>query len=95
MFRLSQYLLLQTASDDSLVRLKKTALADQQQELMQLYFSEQHHDSVVDFVHHHIQQNDDGHKEGLLMQVATCIILHILSVNLSRFTSILTLTVLA
>ena len=68
MLRLSQYLLLQTASDDSLVRLKKTALAEQQQELMRLYFSE-HHDSVVDFVRHHIQQNDTGSQEGLLMQV--------------------------
>lgn len=68
MLRLSQYLLLQTASDDSLVRLKKTALAEQQQELMRLYFSE-HHDSVVDFVRHHIQQDDTGSQEGLLMQV--------------------------
>ena len=68
MLRLSQYLLLQTASDDSLVRLKMSDLAYQQEELMRLYFSEQHHNSVADFVYHHIQ-NSDGSKEGLLLQV--------------------------
>ena len=68
MLRLSQFLLLQIASDDALVRLKKTALAYKQEEYMQLYFIEQHHDSIVDFVRHHIQSGDGTH-EGLLMQV--------------------------
>ena len=66
--RLSKYLLLQTASDDSLVRLKMTDLAQQQEELVRLYFSEQHHKSVAEFVYHHIQNSDES-KEGLLLQV--------------------------
>ena len=70
MLRLSQYLLLQIACDDALIRLKRTSLADQQKEFMHLYFSEQHHDSVIDFVSHHIN-DDDGSSEGLLMQVCT------------------------
>ena len=69
--RLSQYLLLQIASDDALIRLKRTSLADQQKEFMQLYFSEQHHDSIVDFVYHHIKDDNDGNSDGLLMQVCT------------------------
>ena len=68
MLRLSQYLLLQIASDDALIRLKRTSLADQQNEFMQVYFSEQHHDSIIDFIYHHIK-DDDGTSEGLLMQV--------------------------
>ena len=70
MLRLSQYLLLQIASDDALIRLKRTSLADQQKEFMHIYFSEQHHDSVIDFVRHHIE-DDDGISDGLLMQVCT------------------------
>ena len=66
--RLSQYLLLQTASDDSLVRLKMTDLAHQQEKLMRLYYSEQHHTSITDFVYYHIQNNDES-REGLLLQV--------------------------
>lgn len=64
----SQYLLLQTASDDSLVRLKMTDLAHRQEELMRLYFNEQHHKSIADFVYYHIQNSDET-KEGLLLQV--------------------------
>ena len=68
MLRLSQFLLLQTASDDSLVRLAMTDLAHQQEELMRLYFKEQHHKSVADFISYHIQNSDET-KEGLLLQV--------------------------
>ena len=68
MLRLSQYLLLQTASDDSLIRLERTALADRQRELMRVYSSEQHHHSIVDFVDHYIHHCDEN-QEGLLMQV--------------------------
>lgn len=68
--RISQYLLLQIASDDALIRLKRTPLADQQKEFMQVYFSEQHHDSIINFVCHHIK-DDDGTSDGLLMQVYT------------------------
>ena len=66
--RLSQYLLLQIASDDALIRLKRTSLADYQREFMHIYFSEQHHDSIISFVCHHLKQ-DDGTSDGLLMQV--------------------------
>ena len=68
MLRLSQFLLLQTASDDSLVRLAMTELAHQQEELMRLYFNEQHHKSIADFISYHIQNSDET-KEGLLLQV--------------------------
>ena len=62
-------MLLQIASDDALIRLKRTSLEDQQKEFMHIYFSEQHHDSIIDFVHHHIKDDDDGTSDGLLMQV--------------------------
>ena len=68
MLRLSQFLLLQTASDDSLVRLAMTDLAHKQEELMRLYFKEQHHKSIADFVSYYIQNSDEA-KEGLLLQV--------------------------
>ena len=68
MLRLSQFLLLQTASDDSLVRLAMTDLAHKQEELMRLYFKEQPHRSIADFVSYHIQNSDET-KEGLLLQV--------------------------
>ena len=68
MLRLSQYLLLQMASDDAIVRLKNTTLADQQEELMQLYLSERHHNSIINFVQYHMQ-NDVESQEGLLLQV--------------------------
>ena len=66
--RLSQFLLLQTASDDSLIRLAMTDLAHKQEELMRLYFKEQHHTSIADFVSYHVQ-NSDENREGLLLQV--------------------------
>ena len=66
--RLSQFLLLQTASDDSLVRLMMTDLVHKQKELMRLYFKEQQHKSIADFVYHHMQNSDET-KEGLLLQV--------------------------
>ena len=69
MLKLSQYFILLTASDDALIRLKKTALADKQNELVQLYFSKQHHNSIVDFMQHQIDC-DDGSQNGLLVQVS-------------------------
>ena len=68
MLRLSQFLLLQTASDDSLIRLQRTTIADQQEELMNLYYSVQHHSSVIEFVQHHML-NDSESTHGLLLQV--------------------------
>ena len=67
---MSQYLLLQTASPDALVRLEYTQLADQREELSRLYFQEQHHNSIEDFLAHHIQMNNTQ-GGGLLMQVET------------------------
>ena len=66
--RLSQYLLLQMASDDSIVRLKNTALANHQEELMELYLSEEHHNSINNFIRYHMHNNSSSH-EGLLLQV--------------------------
>ena len=50
----SQDLLLQMASPDALIRLKCTALADQQEQLSQTYFSKQGHGSIVEFLFHHL-----------------------------------------
>lgn len=63
----SQYLLLQTASPDALVRLKHSPLADQREELLRVYF-QQHHGSLEDFLAHHLQMNGTQ-GESLLMQV--------------------------
>ena len=68
--KMSQYLLLQTASPDALVRLEYTQLADQREELSRIYFQEQHHNSIEDFLAHHIQANNTQ-GGGLLMQVET------------------------
>jgi len=65
---MSQYLLLQTASPDALVRLEYTSLAHQREELSRLYFQEQHHNSIQEFLTHHIQRNSTR-RGGLLMQV--------------------------
>ena len=64
----SQYLLLQTASPDALVRLEQSPLADQKEELLELYFKRQHHNSLEDFLAHHLQRNGTR-GENLLMQV--------------------------
>jgi len=65
---MSQYILLQTASPDAVVRLEYTPLADQKEELSRLYFQEQHHNSIEDFLAHHIQRTSTR-GGGLLMQV--------------------------
>jgi hypothetical protein len=64
----SQYLLLQTATDDAIVRLEKTSLLDQQQDFIHIYFSEQHHGSIVAFMQHHLKNHGES-SEPLLMQV--------------------------
>ena len=64
----SQYLLLQTASPDALVRLEQSPLTDQKEELLELYFQQQHHNSLEDFLAHHLQRNGTR-GESLLMQV--------------------------
>ena len=65
----SQYLLLQTASPDALFRLENSPLADQREELLELYFQQQHHGSLEDFLAHHLQRKGTS-GESLLMQVS-------------------------
>ena len=65
--KFSQYLLLQTAAPDAIVRLKSTKLASEQAEIQKIYFKEQHHESMEDFLIHHVHENDTH--SGLLMQV--------------------------
>ena len=64
----SQYLLLQMASPDALVRLKDTALASSAGQLSKVYFSEQHHGSIRDFLSHHLKSVSNV-DEGTLIQV--------------------------
>lgn len=66
----SQYLLLQTASPDALFRLEHSPLAYQKEELLELYFQQQHHGSIEDFLAYHLQRNAFS-KENLLMQVSS------------------------
>ena len=60
--------MLETAAPDAIVRLERSALADEKEEIMLLYFLEQHHSSLIDFLTHHIQITHSG-ECGLLMQV--------------------------
>ena len=65
---LSQYLMLQTATDDAIVRVKNTVLSDHQEKFIQVYFSEQHHNSIIDFVQHHLNHHDASNRR-LMIQV--------------------------
>ena len=65
----SQYLLLQMASPDALIRLKCTALADQQEQLSHAYFSEQCHGSIIEFLSHNLSHSH-GLDRGRLIQVS-------------------------
>ena len=72
----SKRILLQMASPDALIRLHRTALADDQRTLSHIYFSEQHHGSIVQFLVHHL--HNCSHIEdncGLLIQVSYNIII--------------------
>ena len=64
----SQDLLLKMASPDALIRLKCTALADQQEKLKQTYFSEQCHGSLVEFLSHSLSGSHVPDR-GKLIQV--------------------------
>ncbi len=57
------------ASPDALVRLQKSHLAGSQQELCQIYFFQQHHDSLLQFLEYHLQNTVPERRDGLLMQV--------------------------
>ena len=67
--RLSQFLLIQTASEDALFRLKYSKLLDEEiQYLMDLYFHGQEHKSVPDFLLHSLREPANSNQE-LYMQV--------------------------
>lgn len=63
-------MLLQTASPDAVFRLEHSTLAYQKEELLELYFQQQHHGSLEDFLAYHLQTNGIS-KENLLMQVSS------------------------
>ncbi len=63
---MSKYLLLQTASPDAVVRLKRTDLTDEKMAIKHVYFEQQHHNSIEDFLKHHVY---DHRETGLLLQV--------------------------
>ena len=65
----SQGLLLQMASPDALIRLKCTALADQQEQLSRAYFYEQCHGSIIEFLSHNLSHSL-GLDRGRLIQVS-------------------------
>lgn len=67
----SQDLLLHMASPDALIRLQRTILADQQEQLSQTYFSEQCHGSIVEFLSHNLAISDELDR-GQLIQVNSC-----------------------
>ena len=64
---MSKFLLLQTASPDSIVRLENTALACQRGELEHMYFKEQYHGSIEDCLGHHLSEALSD--SGVLIQV--------------------------
>lgn len=65
--------MIQTASPDAIVRLKRTDLAEESDEIRQIYFEQQPHESIEDFLNYHVK--DAGHDErGCLMQVFCSII---------------------
>ena len=64
----SQYLLLQMATPDALVRLQHTALASSAEELTLMYFTKQHHGSISDFLRHYLKDASNS-EYGSLFQV--------------------------
>ena len=67
-FKRSCEILLQMASPDALIRLQRTVLAAEAEELSKMYFSEQCHGSIVQFLQHHLQTHT-ANSDGLLIQV--------------------------
>ena len=64
---ISKRLLLQTAAPEAIARLKCTPLAIEREEIIKIYFEQQHHNSIEDFLIHNLYNNVDP--SGLLMQV--------------------------
>ena len=67
-FKCSCEIVLQMASPDALIRLERTVLAEEAEELSEMYFSEQCHGSIVQFLQHHLQTHI-ANSDGLLIQV--------------------------
>ncbi len=67
MFHLSRYLLLQTATPDSVCRIKNTVLSNQENDIYDIYFNKQHHSSMQSFMSYCLDEMDS--KQGLLIQV--------------------------
>ena len=58
--RLGQYLLLQTASEDALFRLKHSKLSEEEiKYVMDVYYLGQKHASIFDFLDYSINQKDN------------------------------------
>ena len=65
MFRLSKFLLLQTAADDAVIRLRKSNLSEVEvKNCLSLYYEYQHHGSLSEFLQHECTR---GHE--VFMQV--------------------------
>ena len=60
-------MLLQTASPESIIRLKETSLREDEANICNIYFQQQHHDSIHDFLSYHLEE--DSTTKGLLIHV--------------------------
>ena len=70
----SKSLLVQMATPDALIRLKHTQLAAEERKSIIVTYTEQHHDSIKDFLFHHLKRPlyvvDDDEYMGLLLHVS-------------------------
>lgn len=83
--RLSQYLLLQTASEDALFRLKHSKFVDNEVNyFMRLYYQGQEHKSVIDFLNYSLSQEQSKSQEGLFMQVGKLLTCSLLFYSLNK-----------
>jgi hypothetical protein len=71
---LSQFLLLQTAAPDAIVRLQNTPL-EEQKTVEEMYFKKLHLHSIEEFLIDQLQRCEG--KGGLLIQVHTCAVVHV------------------
>ena len=68
--KLGQYLLLQTASEDALFRLKHSKLSEEEVKyVMDIYYHGQEHASIFDFLEYTINQRDYDSNAQIFMQV--------------------------
>ena len=64
MLTLSKFLLLQISTPDAIVHLATTKLKSEKKDIEEIYFEQQHHDSMSDFLRHHAYEDN-----GQLIQV--------------------------